>query len=83
MHHQSGTVRSLNHNSGEGFLSQNHTAVGSIFFRQIHIDGHKSLCVGEPVLYDVVGEDQQEHAEHVRRSIGELEVYQDLGGLYS
>ncbi len=83
MRHQSGVVTALNQGSGEGFLSQGGTIEGVVSFKQMHVDGLRSLCVGEPVLYDVVGENRYKHAEHIRRSAGELEIYQNLGGLYS
>ena len=83
MHRHKGTISSLDQSSGDGLLSENNTIAGSMCFKAMHVDGQKSLCVGEPVSYDIVGKDTQEHAEHIRRSIGDLEVYQNFGGLYS
>jgi len=56
-------------------------------FESNQVEGLRSLSVGERVSFDVVEDaaegDQQGHAKNIQRIAGDLEAYQDQGGLYS
>jgi cold shock CspA family protein len=84
---QSGTVRSLNATFTEGYLSDDQNSGAFVQFESNQVEGLRSLSVGERVSFDVVEDatepDQQGHAENIQREAGDLEAYQDQGGLYS
>ena len=81
--HQTGIITFFDQSTGIGYLSCHETSDLSVIFDSREVDGLKSLAVGEPVSYELVQERRNAHAEHIKRTIGNLEVYQDLGGLYS
>lgn len=83
MSHQTGTVKSLNQGTGIGYLSCDAMVNACVTFDARQVDGLKSLAIGEPVSYELIQERRQAHAEHIQRTIGNLEAYQELGGLYS
>lgn len=83
MSHRTGTIESFDQSTGLGYLSCNEDTELSVLFNARQVDGLKSLAVGEPVTYELLLERRQTHAEHIQRTIGNLEAYQDLGGLYS
>ena len=84
---QSGTVTSLNATFTDGYLSHDQENGAFVQFESNQVEGLKSLSVGEKVSFDVVEDatkgDQQGHAENIHRVAGDLEAYQDQGGLYS
>ena len=84
---QSGTVRSLNATFTDGYLSHDQDSGASVLFESNQVEGLRSLSVGERVLFDIVEDaaapDQQGHAENIHREAGDLEAYQDQGGLYA
>lgn len=83
MSQQSGTIRSFDNSFTHGSLSHDQNSGASVQFGADQVQGLKSLSVGERVSFDVVEEDKQGHAENIQRVGGNLESYQDLGGLYS
>ena len=54
-------------------------------FESNQVEGLRSLSVGERVSFEVVEDaaegDQQGHAKNIQRIAGDLEAYQDQGGL--
>ena len=84
---QSGTVRSLNATFTEGYLSHDQSSGAFVQFESNQVEGLRSLSVGERVSFDVVEDaperDEQGHAKNIQRVAGDLEAYQDQGGLYS
>jgi len=84
---QSGTVTSLNATFTDGYLSHDQDSGALVQFESNQVEGLRSLTVGERVSFDVVEDaakpDQQGHAENIQRVAGDLEAYQDQGGLYS
>lgn len=84
---QSGTVRSLNATFTDGYLSHDQNSGASVQFESNQVEGMRSLSVGERVSFDIVEDaakdGRQGHAENIQREAGDLEAYQDRGGLYS
>lgn len=83
MSHCTGTIKSFDPGTGSGYLSCNEDIGSPVLFNAHQVDGLKSLVVGEPVSYQLTGDSRQGHAEHVQRTMGNLEAYQNFGGLYS
>ena len=83
MPQQSGTVRSFNDTFTSGRLAHDQNSGASVQFGSDQVEGLRSLSVGERVSFDIVQQNQQGHAENIQRIGGDLEAYQDLGGLYS
>lgn len=82
MSYQTGTIKSFDQGTGVGYLTCNQDK-RSVPFNSRQIDGLTSLAVGEPVSYQLIQERKEAHAEHIQRIGGNLESYQNLGGLYS
>ena len=84
---QSGSVRSLNATFTDGYLSHDQNSGIFVQFESNQVEGLRSLSVSERVSFDVVEDaaegDQQGHAKNIQRIAGDLEAYQDQGGLYS
>lgn len=87
MSQESGTVASFNNTFTHGRLSHDQNAGASIDFASDQVAQLASLSVGERVTFeivqDVTHEDQQGQVVNVQRIGGDLEAYQDQGGLYS
>lgn len=78
-----GTVMSFDATFSHGHLSQDENSGVPMQFDASHVEGLRSPGVGERVTFDIVNNDQQGHAENIQRVGGDLEAYQDFGGLYS
>ena len=83
MSQQSGTVKSFEDDFTRGHLSQDGNSGLFVHFSSDQVEGLRSLSVGERVSFDVVQDEYQGHAENIQRIGGDLEAYQDQGGLYS
>ena len=87
MSQESGTVASFNNTFTSGCLSHDQNTGAFIDFDSDQVAGLKHLSVGERVSFEITQDVTREHQRvrgvNVQRIAGDLEAYQDQGGLYS
>jgi cold shock CspA family protein len=83
MSQHAGVVTWISKPEGYGLVRRSGSYQDVVPFSLVGVEDHESLSKGEPVLFDLVQRGMNVCAENVTRTMGNLEAYQNFGGLYS